>query len=71
MAMGAFLAGDCWQARNTVMRWKAISNHLKFAAGAVFHRRWHVDRLWHAAENPLRIVILLLGFLIIKIASCG
>lgn len=44
-----FWRAYCWQARNTVMRWKAISNHLKVCCWGCFHRRWHVDRLWHAA----------------------
>ncbi len=48
MAMGAFLAGVLLAARNIVMRWKAISNPLKVCCWAVFHWRWHVDRLWHA-----------------------
>ena len=61
------------KARNTVMRWRAISRPFKgLLLGLFFIGVGMSIDFGTLLENPLRIVILLLRFLIIKIAMlCG
>ncbi len=50
MAMGAFLAGVLLASSEYRHALESDIEPFKgLLLGAVFHRRWHVDRLWHAA----------------------
>ncbi len=67
MAMGAFLAGVLLASSGIDTRLKVIIGHLKGLLLGLFSSGRDVYRLWHAGHaHPLRILILLVGFMVIK-----